>query len=59
MEPGGRGVYIGLSAGPSLVDARALVLKDVTVTGVLSASGGLGETISLFAGGKVNPRPPS
>jgi threonine dehydrogenase-like Zn-dependent dehydrogenase len=57
VEPGGRVVYIGLSAGPSLVDSRTLVLKDVTVTGVLSASGGLVETIALFAGGEVDPRP--
>jgi len=57
VEPGGRVVCIGLSAEPSLVDTRTLVLKDVTVTGVLSASGGLAETISLFAGGGVDPRP--
>ncbi len=40
-----------------MVDTRTLVLKDVTATGVLSASGGLGETISLYAGGAVDPRP--
>ncbi len=57
VEPGGRVVYIGLSAEPSLVDTRRLVLKDVTATGILSGSGGLGETISLYAGGAVDPRP--
>ena len=57
VEPGGRVVYIGLSAEPSLVDTRTLVLKDVTATGVLSASGGLAETISLYASGAVDPRP--
>ena len=57
VEPGGRLVYIGLSAEPSVVDTRTLVLKDVTATGVLSASGGLGETISLYATGGVDPRP--
>ena len=56
VEPGGRVVCIGLSTGPSLLDTRTLVLKDVTVTGVLSASGGLADTISLFAGGEVDPR---
>jgi 2-desacetyl-2-hydroxyethyl bacteriochlorophyllide A dehydrogenase len=57
VEPGGRIGYIGLSAEPSLLDTRTLVLKDVTATGVLSASGGLAETISLYAGGDVNPEP--
>ena len=57
VEPGGRVVYIGLSAQPSLVDTRTLVLKDVTAAGVLSASGGLAETISLYADGAVDPRP--
>jgi threonine dehydrogenase-like Zn-dependent dehydrogenase len=57
VEPGGRVVYIGLSAEPSVVDTRTLVLKDVTATGVLSASGGLAQTISLYAGGAVDPRP--
>jgi threonine dehydrogenase-like Zn-dependent dehydrogenase len=50
-------VYIGLSAEPSLLDTRTLVLKDVTATGVLSASGGLAEMISLYASGAVDPRP--
>ena len=57
VEPGGRVVYIGLSAEPSVVDTRTLVLKDVTATGVLSASGGLGETTSLYASGAVDPGP--
>ena len=57
VEPGGRISYIGLSAEPSLLDTRTLVLKDVTATGVLSASGGLAETISLYADGAVDPEP--
>jgi threonine dehydrogenase-like Zn-dependent dehydrogenase len=57
VEPGGRIGYIGLSAEPSLLDTRTLVLKDVTATGVLSASGGLAETISLYADGAVDPKP--
>jgi threonine dehydrogenase-like Zn-dependent dehydrogenase len=57
VEPGGRISYIGLSAEPSLLDTRTLVLKDVTATGVLSASGGLAETISLYADGTVDPEP--
>ena len=57
VEPGGRVAYIGLSAEPSPLDTRALVLKDITATGVLSASGGLAEAISLYASGAVDPRP--
>jgi 2-desacetyl-2-hydroxyethyl bacteriochlorophyllide A dehydrogenase len=57
VEPGGRIVYIGLSGTPSLVDTRSIALKDVTVVGVLSASGGLAGTIDLYASGAVDPRP--
>ena len=57
IEPGGRIGFIGLSAEPSLLDTRTLVLKDVTATGVLSASGGLAETITLYADGLVDPAP--
>ena len=57
IEPGGRIGFIGLSAEPSLLDTRTLVLKDVTATGVLSASGGLAETIALYADGAVDPVP--
>ncbi|QNP68983.1 alcohol dehydrogenase catalytic domain-containing protein [Streptomyces roseirectus] len=57
VEPAGRLVYIGLSREPSRIDTRTLVLKDVTVTGILSASPGLGEAIRLYAEGVVDPRP--
>lgn len=57
VEPGGRIVYIGLSGEPSLVDTRALVLKDVTAVGVLSASPGLAGAIEAYASGRVDPRP--
>jgi 2-desacetyl-2-hydroxyethyl bacteriochlorophyllide A dehydrogenase len=57
VEPGGRIVYIGLSGEPSRIDTRTIVLKDVTVVGVLSASGGLAGTIKLYASGSVDPRP--
>jgi threonine dehydrogenase-like Zn-dependent dehydrogenase len=56
VEPGGRVVCIGLSGEPSLLDTRVLVLTDVTAVGVLSASGGIEETISLYASGTVDPR---
>jgi threonine dehydrogenase-like Zn-dependent dehydrogenase len=57
VEPGGRVVYIGLSGRPSRLDTRALVLKDVTAVGILSASPGLAETIAAYASGAVDPRP--
>lgn len=56
VEPGRRVVLIGLAGSPSLVDSRAIALKDVTVVGVLSASGGLAGTIERFAAGAVDPR---
>ena len=57
VEPGGRVVGIGLAGTPSLVDTRTLVLKDVTMVGVLSASPGLDATIEAYARGTVDPRP--
>ena len=57
VEPGGRVVWIGLSGGPSLVDSRRVVLKDVTVVGILSASPGLAGALELFASGGVDPSP--
>lgn len=57
VEPAGRLVYIGLAGTPSLVDTRTLALKDVTATGILSASPGLDPTIRAYADGRVDPRP--
>ncbi|MBU2668533.1 alcohol dehydrogenase catalytic domain-containing protein [Actinoplanes bogorensis] len=57
VEPGGRVVCIGISGEPSLVDTRQAVLKDLTLVGILSASGGLGETIEAYASKAVDPRP--
>lgn len=57
VEPGRRVVYVGLASGPSLVDSRNLVLKDVTAVGVLSGSGGFAGVVELFAAGLVDPRP--
>ncbi|MCY1137706.1 alcohol dehydrogenase catalytic domain-containing protein [Actinoplanes sp. Pm04-4] len=56
VEPGGRVVCIGIAPEPSLVDTRQAVLKDVTLTGILSASGGLGETVEAYRSGAVDPR---
>ena len=57
VEPGGRVVLVGIAGEPSLIDTRSLALADVTVVGVLSASGGLEETVALYATGAVDPRP--
>jgi threonine dehydrogenase-like Zn-dependent dehydrogenase len=54
-RPAGRVVFIGLSAVPSLVDARDIALQDITAVGVLSASGGLAGAIESFASGAVVP----
>ena len=57
VSPGGRVVYIGLSEAPSLVDTRRVVLKDLTVVGILGGSSGLTGIIELYASGEVDPRP--
>jgi threonine dehydrogenase-like Zn-dependent dehydrogenase len=57
VEPGGRLVYIGLAGEPSPLDSRALVLKDVTAVGILSASPGLDATIRAYADATVDPGP--
>lgn len=57
VEPGKRVVYIGISGTPSMIDTRALLLKDVTAVGVLSASPALAATVRAYAEGSVDPRP--
>jgi threonine dehydrogenase-like Zn-dependent dehydrogenase len=57
IEPGKRIVFVGLSAEPSLIDTRTMVLKDVTAVGILSASPALDGVIGHYASGAVDPRP--
>ena len=57
VEPGGRVVYIGVAGGPSVIDTRALVFKDVIAVGLLGASAGLEPAIERYAAGSVDPRP--
>ena len=57
IEPGKRIVFVGLSAEPSLIDTRAMVLKDVTAVGILSASPALDGVIEHYAAGSVDPGP--
>jgi threonine dehydrogenase-like Zn-dependent dehydrogenase len=55
--PGGTVVLIGLSGVPSAIDTRSVVLNDITIEGILSASPGLQGAIDYFASGAVNPEP--
>lgn len=55
--PGGTVVLIGLSGTPSLIDTRNVVLQDISIRGILSASPGLQGAIDYFASGSVNPEP--
>jgi 2-desacetyl-2-hydroxyethyl bacteriochlorophyllide A dehydrogenase len=55
VEPAGRVVYIGVSAEPSLIDTRDLVLNDLTAVGILGASAGLATAIEHYADGRVVP----
>jgi threonine dehydrogenase-like Zn-dependent dehydrogenase len=57
VQPGGRLVLIGIASTPSTIDTRTLLLKDVTATGILSASPGLEAAIAGFASGAVDARP--
>ncbi|MXG88304.1 alcohol dehydrogenase catalytic domain-containing protein [Nocardioides flavescens] len=57
VEPGRRVVLIGLAAGPSTLDTRELVLRDVTAVGVLAASAGLDGAVTAYAEGRVDPAP--
>ena len=55
VRPAGRIVFIGISSTPSAVDTRDIVLKDITIVGILSASPGLAGAIHAFASGAVVP----
>ncbi|MGW5517527.1 zinc-dependent alcohol dehydrogenase [Nocardia africana] len=57
VEPGRRVALVGLAGSAGHVDMRTIVLKDVTVVGVLGASGGFVPVIDSFASGAVDPRP--
>jgi len=54
VEPGGRVSLIGIAGQPSEVDTRDIVFGELTVVGVLSASGGLAEAIERLASGTVD-----
>lgn len=55
VEPGGRVVFIGISAQPSLIDSRALVLGDLTAVGILSGSPALAAIVAAYRDGVIDP----
>ena len=57
VEPGRNVVLIGISGTPSTIDSRTLILKDIKLTGILSASPGLKGAIELLGKGVIDPRP--
>lgn len=57
VDAGRHVACIGLAHRASEIDTRALVMRDVTLTGVLSASPGLAGAIEALASGAVDPRP--
>lgn len=57
VEPAGRVVLVGLSPTPSQLDSRRIVLRDVTVVGILAASSGLERAIELLASGRIRVEP--
>jgi threonine dehydrogenase-like Zn-dependent dehydrogenase len=54
VEPGHRVSLIGIAGKPSQADTRDIVFGELTVVGVLSASGGLSEAIERLASGTVD-----
>jgi threonine dehydrogenase-like Zn-dependent dehydrogenase len=54
VEPGHRVSLIGIAGQPSQADTRDIVFSELTVVGVLSASGGLAEAIERLASGTVD-----
>jgi len=57
VEPGGTVVLVGIAEEPSLLDTRRVVLRDVTVVGILAASAGLEDAIEMFASGRIVTEP--
>jgi threonine dehydrogenase-like Zn-dependent dehydrogenase len=57
VRPGGRVVLIGVAASPNPVDARLVVLRELTVLGVLGGSARLDDVIAAYASGAVRPDP--
>ena len=57
VEPAGTVVLVGIAEEPSVVDTRRVVLRDVTVIGILAASAGLEGAIEMLASGRIATEP--
>ena len=57
MDPGRRVSLIGIAGESSPADTQAIIFRELTVMGVLSASGGLEEAIERLASGSLDARP--
>lgn len=57
VEPAGTVVLVGIAEEPSVLDTRRVVLRDVTVVGILAASAGLEGAIEMFASGRIETEP--
>ena len=57
VEPAGTVVLVGIAEEPSALDTRRVVLRDVTVVGILAASAGLEGAIGMFASGRIATEP--
>jgi 2-desacetyl-2-hydroxyethyl bacteriochlorophyllide A dehydrogenase len=57
VEPAGIVVLGGIAEEPSLLDTRRVVLRDVTVVGILAASAGLEAAIEMLASGRIRTAP--
>ena len=57
VDPAGRVVLVGIAEEPSPLDTRRVVLRDVTVVGILAASAGLDRAIELVASGRIRTSP--
>jgi 2-desacetyl-2-hydroxyethyl bacteriochlorophyllide A dehydrogenase len=57
VEPAGIVVLVGIAEEPSLLDSRRVVLRDLTVVGILAASAGLEAAIEMLASGRIRTKP--
>lgn len=54
LQPGGQLVLVGISGDPSPLETRDLIIRDVTLSGLLSGSPAFGRTIEALARGEVD-----
>ncbi|MGC4153628.1 MAG: alcohol dehydrogenase catalytic domain-containing protein [Propionicimonas sp.] len=57
LQPGGHLVMVGISGDPSLLEARELIARDLTISALLSGSPTFARAIDLLASGAVDAEP--